>query len=205
MKEEERDRARARILDGAAAVFSREGFERARIDDVAAEAGVSIGTVYNYFAGKSDLVVDLHQRSLGAANRFVEELVTGPGTFPEKLDIYLEAFFRVGRENRVFLEVLRESPHLLRMSPRLVEDRSRRMRALLERHVELVATLVRQGMDEGVLHRLEPEDAALALLGLAKVFALRCLDMPGRGEEAGASLVRRVFLEGTGRRASGGD
>ncbi len=43
------------MLDGAAAVFARDGYEGASMSRIAAEAGVSKGTLYNYFAGKAEL------------------------------------------------------------------------------------------------------------------------------------------------------
>lgn len=43
------------ILNGAAAVFARDGYEGASMSRIAAEAGVSKGTLYNYFAGKAEL------------------------------------------------------------------------------------------------------------------------------------------------------
>ena len=43
------------VLDGAAAVFARDGYEGASMSRIAAEAGVSKGTVYNYFSGKAEL------------------------------------------------------------------------------------------------------------------------------------------------------
>ncbi len=43
------------VLDGAAAVFARDGYEGASMSRIAAEAGVSKGTLYNYFAGKAEL------------------------------------------------------------------------------------------------------------------------------------------------------
>lgn len=43
------------ILRGAGTVFAQEGYEGASMSRIAAEAGVSKGTLYNYFAGKADL------------------------------------------------------------------------------------------------------------------------------------------------------
>ena len=45
----------SQILDGAASVFARDGYEGASMSRIAAEAGVSKGTLYNYFAGKAEL------------------------------------------------------------------------------------------------------------------------------------------------------
>ncbi len=50
------------ILDGAAMVFSRDGFGRASMSQIAAAAGVSKGTLYNYFPGKEALFAAWVQR-----------------------------------------------------------------------------------------------------------------------------------------------
>ena len=43
------------ILEAAFAAFVEQGLERARLDDIAARAGVSKGTIYLYFPSKEDL------------------------------------------------------------------------------------------------------------------------------------------------------
>lgn len=43
------------VLDAALALFSEFGYSQTRLDDVAAKAGISKGTVYLYFASKQDL------------------------------------------------------------------------------------------------------------------------------------------------------
>lgn len=46
---------RRAITSGARTVFGREGYTRASIDAIAAEAGVSTRTIYNHFGGKEGL------------------------------------------------------------------------------------------------------------------------------------------------------
>jgi AcrR family transcriptional regulator len=45
------------LIDAAIRVFGRVGFARAQMADIAREAGVSIGTVYNYVEGKDALLL----------------------------------------------------------------------------------------------------------------------------------------------------
>ena len=59
-------RNRERVLDAARACFARSGKE-AQIDEVAAAAGVGVGTVYRHFATKEALVAAL------AAEHFASE------------------------------------------------------------------------------------------------------------------------------------
>ena len=50
---------RQAILDAALSVFAERGFEAARLDDVAARAGVAKGTLYLYFRDKEALFEEL--------------------------------------------------------------------------------------------------------------------------------------------------
>ena len=68
------DRARPRggladkrrsILTGALTVFARDGYTRASIDAIAAEAGVSTRTIYNHFEDKARLFQSVIQESGG--------------------------------------------------------------------------------------------------------------------------------------------
>ncbi|HEX4901505.1 MAG TPA: helix-turn-helix domain-containing protein, partial [Acidimicrobiales bacterium] len=45
----------ANLLDAALVVFAERGYHQARVDDVCAQADVSHGTFYLYFASKEDL------------------------------------------------------------------------------------------------------------------------------------------------------
>ncbi|MGF1659140.1 MAG: TetR/AcrR family transcriptional regulator [Rubrimonas sp.] len=50
---------RQRILNGAYALFYRQGFERTGVDAVAVAAGVTKRTLYNHFASKDDLLAEV--------------------------------------------------------------------------------------------------------------------------------------------------
>lgn len=54
------------ILEAATRVFARTGLENSKMSDVAAEAGVSHGTLYNYVESKEALFRLLLDRGLGA-------------------------------------------------------------------------------------------------------------------------------------------
>jgi AcrR family transcriptional regulator len=50
---------KSQILEAALNVFSRKGFGEATVPDVAEEAGVAVGTIYNYFESKKDLLTSI--------------------------------------------------------------------------------------------------------------------------------------------------
>jgi AcrR family transcriptional regulator len=53
---------RNQILDAASKVFAEKGFHRATTKQIAREAGVAEGTIYNYFDSKSDLLIGIMMR-----------------------------------------------------------------------------------------------------------------------------------------------
>lgn len=64
-RRESKQRTRELLLEAAAAVFGREGFEGASVEEVAEEAGFSKGAVYSNFGGKDDLFLALLDRRIG--------------------------------------------------------------------------------------------------------------------------------------------
>jgi AcrR family transcriptional regulator len=55
-REQLREERRRQILEAALTVFSQKGFNAANVSDVAAQAGVSQGTIYWYFDSKEELL-----------------------------------------------------------------------------------------------------------------------------------------------------
>ncbi|MCP4895840.1 MAG: TetR/AcrR family transcriptional regulator [bacterium] len=58
----DRETKRTTLLDAAMAVFVRKGFARTRVADIATEADVGKGTVYEYFASKEALFFAVFER-----------------------------------------------------------------------------------------------------------------------------------------------
>jgi AcrR family transcriptional regulator len=58
-RSERRARTRAQLLEAAARVYARRGFDGATLDEVAEEAGFTKGAVYDHFGSKENLLVAL--------------------------------------------------------------------------------------------------------------------------------------------------
>lgn len=53
-----------KIKESAIKIFTKKGFKETKITDIAAESGVSVGTIYSYFKGKKELFDSLNQPEL---------------------------------------------------------------------------------------------------------------------------------------------
>lgn len=81
---------RAQILDAATSVFAARGFHRTTIRDIAREAGVADGTIYNYFANKPALLLGILER-LNESERRESDMAQAAGG---DLRSFLEAYAR---------------------------------------------------------------------------------------------------------------
>ncbi|MFN3385331.1 MAG: TetR/AcrR family transcriptional regulator [Candidatus Thermochlorobacter sp.] len=59
--EEAREAKRQLLLHAAIAVFSQKGFHETKMQDIADEAGVGKGTLYEYFETKEDLFFAVYE------------------------------------------------------------------------------------------------------------------------------------------------
>jgi len=62
--EVKRGRKYDQVVEGAATVFMRTGFEGASVDEIAQEAGVSKATLYSYFSDKRLLFIEVARREI---------------------------------------------------------------------------------------------------------------------------------------------
>jgi AcrR family transcriptional regulator len=63
-RREKQERTRQQLLDAAARVFARRGYQQASVEEIAAEAGFTTGAVYSNFAGKEQLFLALADREV---------------------------------------------------------------------------------------------------------------------------------------------
>jgi AcrR family transcriptional regulator len=81
---EQREKTRTCLVQAAAKVFTRRGYDKASLDEVAEEAGFTKGAVYSNFKGKEDLflaTIDAHfEQRLEAIKRVMREEPDEQGT-----------------------------------------------------------------------------------------------------------------------------
>jgi AcrR family transcriptional regulator len=145
------------ILEAALAVFAEKGFAATRMEDIAARAGVTKGTIYLYFPSKEDVFKSLVRQTFGGTlNRVVEAAAAYQGSARELLALVLRTigtFLRTS--DRVVLPkiILAESGNF----PELV--RFYRFE-VIEKGLGLLTSIVRQGIAQGEFREIAPEHAA---------------------------------------------
>jgi AcrR family transcriptional regulator len=77
-------RRRQQIKEAAFKVFLEKGFQRARIQDITAAAGVSTGTFYIYYRDKREVFMEVIDELIRNAVQPVEEAVLTGGDIPRR-------------------------------------------------------------------------------------------------------------------------
>jgi AcrR family transcriptional regulator len=163
-----------RILVAAAQVFHEAGYTSATTNDIALEAGISVGSLYQYFPNKDAILVALTQRHIDSSTAGLASLVLALSpedgireTFRTVVDFLVEQHAL----DELHVLVMHQAPRTLEVSvaldeakARLVEMTSHFLASQLpdDRERLLVARMVVATIDAGVHDVIlrEPRGAA---------------------------------------------
>jgi AcrR family transcriptional regulator len=149
------------LTEAAEQVFAEHGFDAAKIQDIAQVAGLSLGTLYTVFPGKTEIYAAIQAQRGAEVLREIQASMQG-------LEGVLE---RALRGIAAYVKVLVERPHYLRMHLR--EGLSWAERSFLrtspevvtwEQGIALAVGLLRQGIERGVFHAEESPEVLLRML-----------------------------------------
>lgn len=155
-QEARRDFYRARLVDVAEGLFAERGFDSTKMEEIAEEAGLSLGTVYSAYSGKAAILQALHETRL-------EELLSVSVAATRNLRGSVEIL--VGGM-RGFVEFFLDNPDFLRIHLRdstswglPMPGRSPRAGAW-DKGQAILTGILEQGIGEGVFYRDDPSRLA---------------------------------------------
>lgn len=147
------------ILEAAAQVFEREGYRSATTNKIAERAGVSIGSLYQYFPNKDALLVALAEHELAASTRLTVARLAqlgGDRASPERLlrellETLAAAHARRPQLHRLLFTQTPRRPELLARFSTAQQEIAASLAEQLRRlgndtHPELTALLAVQGI-----------------------------------------------------------
>ncbi|MEV6956637.1 TetR/AcrR family transcriptional regulator [Streptomyces sp. NPDC051183] len=151
------DARRDQVLEAAVRLLSREGYAGCSVAAIAAEAGISAGSVYQSFSGKAELAAALFRALAAREVAAVTDAAAGPGTAGERVAAAVETFAaRALQSPRRAFALLAEPVDPAVDTERLVFRRAFR---------DVFAVLIAAGVASGELPAQTPESTAAALVG----------------------------------------
>ena len=141
-KQERSKRREQEIQRAALRVFARDGISKSRIQDIAAEAGMPVSTLYEYCSSKEELAYLVPMASL---SRFYNEFERAAADVPsagKKLRLYLGLAADFARRNPDWARVL-----YLEIWPSVLITESP-LRRYLDDYVRIIVFLIRLGAQQ---------------------------------------------------------
>lgn len=180
------------ILEAAMRVFARSGFDKARMDDIVAESGLSKGTLYWYFDSKDEIISTILE------NMFDEELahlkgMQKEGSASEKILAFTTQTIADLDEMRWLFPLTLEF-YALALRQQNVEEV---LRKYLHAYLEILTPIIQQGIDQGEFQTDNAQDIAVEILALFEgILLLSIFDRDVVNLEKNIELGTRKLLDG---------
>lgn len=159
------------LLRAARRVFLRRGYRSTRVEDILREAGISTRAFYRFHEGKSELFLELFDRTNRAAMQRLREGVARLADPTAQLDAYVAATLdlaydpRLRRETALFADVPGE----------VTAEYAGEVAACREQLVAVLQEILARGRASGAFPDVDPETDAWALHGALGAILSRAL------------------------------
>ncbi len=196
LKEREALWRKTELLSAAKTIFTRKGFHRTTMDDVAKEAGISKGALYLYFPSKEKMFMDLIEKGMNDRADLVREILEQENGCLEKIRLYIDRNFEYFEQNRdlwamvmmlerdVLCADIHKNIHLQAMKE-------------MKRTLAYLIAIMKQGVKEKVLKKEDPHIMALGLGGMVQMFIMHAMFANNKhGQEKEKRFILGAFLEG---------
>lgn len=159
------DDTRDRIIDAAQAIFARDGYAGAKMQDIADRVGIQRPSLFYHFKNKEALFVAAHEQVFARIEPVFRESLASNG----------DPFAQLDRVSRAVLAVMTDEPDFARLVARTSVDRHPAavaiVRTYLQPLVDLSVAFVRDGQRRGVFRAdLDPFFFTLNSWGAALIY-----------------------------------
>ncbi len=163
------EETRAKIIESAIKLFSNQGFNKASVNDICVEAGISKGAFYHHFKSKQELFIALLDGWLQTIDHAIEASKdkTAPETFQQMTEAFPYIFETAGDGLPMFLEFWLQASR-----DEKIWDASI---APYRRYHEYFTSLIKKGVDEGSFVEVDPDLASRMIISTAMGLLLQSL------------------------------
>lgn len=182
------------IREAAIQVISEVGFHNCNTDKIAEAAGVSVGTIYNYFQNKEDILCYIFEVEHNNVKEFFDQLNKQRLSTPEKVRKFLEKYFKRVMEEWNLSKLLHDE------SNRPAQGLSREILEYLTFIHSCLYELLTKGIEEGTVYPdIDPEMTAAMIIGASGSLALTAYFQPEKLEDIcwkAPQYLSQVFSRG---------
>lgn len=150
---------RLRIIQAATTVFSRKGFHKARVEEIAEIAEVGKGTVYEYFASKKELFLEMIFYAHQKYGEFLEQELSKAKTFYDRLQRLFEVTMQFMKRHKEMALVLMAD------HPMIDEDIHEALRQKEQEQLRFMTRMLQDVTRRGEIRAVNIQAALLVIFG----------------------------------------
>lgn len=152
---------RQRILRAATDVFAQSGYFNAKVSDIAKSAGVADGTIYLYFDGKEDVLINIFREHTRNYLQSLERDLTQARGADQRIRVAIRHHLEtLGRDRALAIVAQVELRHSLKFMALLSHEE-------VGDYLNILRKIVEQGQHDGAFREaLNPQLAAKSIFGI---------------------------------------
>lgn len=158
----DREQKKLQIIGSAFNVLQEKGYKNTNMADIAVEAGMGKGTLYEYFGSKEELVAATIETVIRLSQDFIYRELDTIEDPEQKLRSFIRSQADIFIEEtgifRLFIEITAGAGHTARL------DRMAYLAQAYERTIDRVEGILKEGMEKGVFKKMDTRSTATLLV-----------------------------------------
>ncbi|MGE0474676.1 MAG: TetR/AcrR family transcriptional regulator [Nitrospirales bacterium] len=163
-KQREYEARREEILSAAEGLFSKNGFFKTSMAEIAEAAQFAMGTLYKFFKSKEDIYISLVESKVEDMLQQLEEAVRNPQPVNGKIREVIRVKLAFADQNRDFFRIYVSEWSGFEWTVKSAFGD--RVWKWYMAQIDLVANLIKEGIKAGEFRSVNPKDTSLALHGM---------------------------------------
>ena len=163
-KKREYEARRQEILAAAECLFSKNGFFKTSMAEIATAAQFAMGTVYRFFKSKEEIYISIVEAKVEELAELLDKAIAKEKSSGDKLNAFIQVKLAYADRNRDFFRIYVSEWSGFEWT--IKSAFGERVWKLYMAEVDLVADLIRQGIRRKEFRKIDPKDGAFALHGM---------------------------------------
>ena len=136
-----------KIIAAATKVFAKNGFYKAKVSEIAKEAGIADGTIYIYFKHKDDILIALFEEKMKEVLDNMKKQISLENDPLKKIERFALLHLKLIEDNKDMAEIIQVE---LRQSSKFMKDYHN---IKFAQYLDLIGDIIQEGKEKGLIRK----------------------------------------------------
>ncbi len=136
-----------KIIAAATKVFAKNGFYKAKVSEIAKEAGIADGTIYIYFKHKDDILIALFEEKMKEVLDNMKKQISLESDPLKKIERFALLHLKLIEDNKDMAEIIQVE---LRQSSKFMKDYHN---IKFAQYLDLIGDIIQEGKEKGLIRK----------------------------------------------------